>query len=168
MSKIKRSLTIAAALLATTPVFAQNVLKVRAPAAYDKDLVVPTAVKAECALETKLPTYIEEYAKGQFDTITLVDDAKGKGKFLSVEITGLVGTGGGAWSGAKQVAIDGVLTENGKTIGTFKGMRVSGGGAFGAYKGTCSILDRCIKALGKDVAGWLKAPTMNARLGDAR
>lgn len=98
----------------------------------------------------------------------MVDSANAKGKLLSVKITGLVGPGGGAWSGAKQVTIDGVLTENGKTLGTFKGMRVSGGGTFGAYKGTCSILGRCVKALGKDVAGWLKAPTMNARLGDAR
>lgn len=154
--------------MAAAPAFAQNVLNVRAIAAYDKDLVVPSAVKAECGLEAKVPVYIQEYAKGQFDTVNLVDNANATGKLLSVKITGLVGTGGGAWSGAKQVTIDGILTENGKTIGTFKGMRVSGGGAFGAYKGTCSILGRCVKALGKDVAGWLKEPTMNARLGDAR
>lgn len=150
------------------PALAGETLNLRAVAPYDKDLVVPSAVKAECGLETKVPEFIQEYAKGQFDSVNLVDGANATGKLLSVKITGLVGTGGGAWSGAKQVTIDGVLTENGKTVGTFKGMRVSGGGAFGGYKGTCSILGRCVKALGKDVAGWLKEPTMNARLGDAR
>lgn len=154
--------------LTAYPAFAGETLNLRATAPYDKNLVVPSAVKAECGLETKIPAFIQEYAKGQFDNVNLVDNSTAKGKLLSVKITGLVGTGGGAWSGAKQVAIDGVLTENGKTIGTFKGARVSGGGAFGAYKGTCSILGRCVKALGKDVAVWLKKPTMNARLGDAR
>lgn len=168
MTKVKVLLFVNTLLLAAVPTYAQNRLNLRATAPYDKNLLVPWAVKAECALETKLPAFIEEYARGQFDTINLIDDADAKGKLLSVKITGLVGTGGGAWSGAKQVTINGVLTENGKTIGTFKGMRVSGGGAFGAYKGTCSILGRCVKALGKDVAGWLKKPTMNARLGDAR
>lgn len=153
---------------ASRPSFADGTLNLRATAPYDKELVVPSAVKAECGLETKLPAFIQDYAKGRFDTVNLVESPSANGKFLSVKITGLVGTGGGAWSGAKQVTIDGTLTENGKVVGTFKGMRVSGGGAFGAYKGTCSILGRCVKALGKDVAGWLKSPTMNARLGDAR
>ncbi|MEJ2404442.1 MAG: hypothetical protein P8171_09165 [Candidatus Thiodiazotropha sp.] len=44
------------------------------------------------------------------------------------------------------------LFENGKKIGSFKG--------------TCSILGRCVKALGKDISEWLINPTMNARLGE--
>ncbi len=42
-----------------------------------------------------------------------------------------------------------------------------GSGAFGGFKGTCSILGRCIEALGKDIATWLKDPEMDSQLGDA-
>ena len=42
----------------------------------------------------------------------------------------------------------------------------AGGGAFGGYKGTCSILGRCIKTLGSDIAKWLANPTMDAKLGN--
>ena len=34
--------------------------------------------------------------------------------------------------------------------------RNSGGGFGGGYKGSCSVLGRCTKALGKDIAGWLR------------
>jgi len=60
-----------------------------------------------------------------------------------------------------------VLKENGEVIGSFTGARYSGGGAFGGFKGTCAILGRCIETLGKDIATWLKDPTMNAMLGNA-
>ena len=48
------------------------------------------------------------------------------------------------------------------------GLTGTGGGAFGGYKGTCAILGRCVKAIGKDVGEWLLAPKMNAKLGDAK
>ncbi len=51
-------------------------------------------------------------------------------------------------------------------MGSFVAARYSTGGAFGGYRVTCSILGRCIKALGKDIAGWLKSTTMDAALGD--
>jgi hypothetical protein len=89
-----------------------------------------------------------------------------KGKVLLVEITGVTAPGGGAWSGAKSMSIAGKLYDNGKMIGDFTGMRYSGGGFFGGYKGTCSIIGRCSKTLGKDVATWLKNPTSGAHLGD--
>ncbi len=90
-----------------------------------------------------------------------------EGRVLHIEIVNVIGTGGGAWSGAKSVTVEGKLTENGEVIGTFTSSRYSGGGAFGGYKGTCSILGRCIKAMGSDIAKWLANPTMDAKLGDA-
>lgn len=136
-------------------------------APFDKDAAVPAAVKAECDLETKIPNYVFAEAKGEVEGLTFVDKP-GAGRTLSMTIKSVAGAGGGAWSGPKQITIEGKLTEKNKVVGTFVGTRVSGGGAFGGYKGTCKILDRCAKALGKDVAGWLLEPTMNARLGDAR
>src|SRR4030065_483798 len=78
---------------------------------------------------------------------------------LSLPLTGF---GVGAWSGAKHVPVEGTLWENGKIKGTFTAMRYSGGGAFGGYKGTCAILGRCVKAIGKDGGGWLRAASMKA------
>lgn len=108
-------------------------------------------------------------AEGNFDKIALVASVSAgtPGKALAMKITGLMGTGG-AWSGPKQIAIEGTLWDNGKVVGSFQAMRYSGGGAFGGYKGTCAILDTCAKELGQDVSKWLTEPSMNALLGDAR
>ena len=124
-------------------------------------------VKAECTLDTRLPGFVKSFASGM--NIVLADDVgeSTEGKVLHIEITHVIGPGGGAWSGSKSVTVEGKLTENGEVLGTFTAMRYSGGGAFGGYKGTCSILGRCIKAIGKDIAAWLKSPTMDARLGNA-
>lgn len=125
-------------------------------------------VKAECRLESRLPQFIAEAARrGVKVTVGPAPKEGAEGKFLYIEIVNVVGPGGGAWSGPKSVTVKGEVVENGETIGSFVASRYSTGGAFGGYKGTCSILGRCIKALGKDIAGWLKSPTMDAALGDA-
>lgn len=135
----------------------------RAP--FANNVAVNSAVRTECALETKIPEYVRGYAQGNANLV----DTAGKGaRTLSMKIVDVSGAGGGAWSGPKYVTLKGTLRQKGKVIGSFEARRVSGGGAFGGYKGTCKILDRCAKALGKDVAGWMLAPTMNARLGDFR
>jgi hypothetical protein len=130
------------------------------------------AVKRECIIDRQLPEFIESYASG-YDIAVVRDNKKAmkksaSGKVLELEFSQVYGQGGGAWSGAKSVTVTGKLKQHGKTVGSFVGTRVSGGGAFAAYKGTCSILGRCVKTLGDDIARWLQAPTMNARLGDAR
>ncbi|ODB99622.1 hypothetical protein A3197_11885 [Candidatus Thiodiazotropha endoloripes] len=136
---------------------------------YGKNSNVPEKVKAECTLDTKLPAYIRTFAAETDIAVNLKDGAvskKAKGRVLNVEFSNVVGAGGGAWSGAKFVAVKGELFENGKKIGSFNGRRTSGGGFFGAYKGTCKILDRCVKALGKDIALWMIDPSMDAMIGE--
>ena len=86
---------------------------------------------------------------------------------LKVKIVEVMGGSGGAWSGGKFVSISGTLQKNGKILGDFKARRISGGGVFGGYKGTCSIMGRCVRTLGKDVAEWLQHhPAKNDVLGD--
>ncbi len=139
-------------------------------APYAQNMSVPDAVRAECDLPGKVPVFVKEFADKSYGKVVLADgvSAKTPGQALSLSITGLTGTGGGAYSGAKHVTVQGTLWESGKIKGTFTATRYSGGGAFGGMKGTCSILGRCVKSIGKDVGEWLLAPKMNARLGDAK
>ncbi len=133
---------------------------------FAEDADVPAAVRNECNLNTKLAKFIRTYAAKHFDKVVSISDADKNSKKLTISITDVHGQGGGAWSGSKSVKIEGTLTQNGKVLGTFRALRASGGGAFGGYKGTCSILGRCVKTLGKDVAAWAANPSMDSRLGD--
>jgi hypothetical protein len=65
------------------------------------------------------------------------------------------------------MTVKGELYDRGKQIGSFRAKRYTTGGAFGAFKGTCSIIGRCTKTIGEDIARWLAAPTQNAIIGDA-
>jgi len=134
---------------------------------YDKDSNATESVRKECALDTRLPEFIEESAKSQgVQVVRGTASPHGKGRVLVMEIVNVHGTAGGAWSGAKSVTIGGKLYDNGKLIGSFTARRMSGGGAFGGYKSTCAILGRCVQALGSDVAEFLAKPTMDAKIGD--
>jgi len=137
------------------------------PINFAKQAYIREAVKKECNLLGKLTQFTQSYAEDQYAQIITDGNSTSKSaQVLSIEIEQVQGGGGGAWSGAKVVLINGTLTENGKVLGSFKGRRYSGGGMFGAYKGTCAILGRCVKALGRDVAEWLQHPTKQAVLGD--
>lgn len=169
-----RTLRVLLMATATTlPVAAMaggGALTVQKKAAFDKSMNVSDAIRAECELERKIPEFVEEFAKKDFDSVVMSDQvsASTKGNALSMKITDVSRIGGGAWSGPKFVTVEGTLWQNGKVAGTFRATRYSSGGAFGGYKGTCAILGRCAKAIGKDVAGWALAPSMDARLGDSK
>ena len=144
------------------------VFNVVSPVPFAEDSGATGNVKDECTLETRLPQFIAEAAKrGVKVVIGPAPEEGAEGKYLYLEFTHILGAGGGAWSGPKSVTAKGELIENGEVVGSFISSRFSTGGAFGGYKGTCSILGRCIKAMGKDIAAWLKSPTMDAMLGDA-
>ena len=123
------------------------------------------AVMNECQLETKLPGFIKSYGKKNV-TVTTDPLEEAEGKVLFIEFTHILGTGGGGWSGPKTVSVRGELRDGEEVTGSFTATRYSTGGAFGGFKGTCSILGRCVKTLGRDIANWIKNPTMDAHLGD--
>ncbi len=138
-----------------------------------KDLVIKTivfsnpdeirsAIKNECMLVEKLTSFIEDNVKGAYNIVESSADAD----VLEVQISAVHGNSGGAWSGSKMVQIKGELKRKDGTATVFKAKRFSSGGAFAQFKGTCSILGRCVKTLGKDVGQWLQEPVNNALLGD--
>lgn len=135
---------------------------------FKKGIAITKAVRVKCRLPEKLSIFVQKYSKKSAD-IKVVDGSLKdiEGKVLDIKIINVHGPGGGAYTGAKYVAVEGKLMENGKVISSFIGARYSGGGFYGGFKGTCSILGRCVKAIGKDVAKWLRDPKDGARLGDA-
>ncbi len=137
------------------------------PIVFKKDSYIRDAVKNECNLTGKLTQFIEKNASSQYANILTDSNSKQRNaQTLSITIEEVQGGGGGAWSGAKSVVVKGKLTQNGRVLGDFRGRRYSGGGMFGAYKGTCAILGRCVRTLGKDIAAWLQNPSSKAVLGD--
>lgn len=137
------------------------------PITFKNDAYIRDAVKEECNLDGKLTEFINEYAAPQYASIVAAEASGDTGaQVLTIEIESVQGSAGGAWSGAKDVVITGSLSQNGKELGDFKARRYSGGGMFAGYKGTCAILGRCVKTLGKDVSEWLAHPTPHAMLGD--
>jgi hypothetical protein len=129
---------------------------------------VRDAVLDECRLQEKLQQFITEFSATRNITIEPsngpVDGASGK--VLVVEITDVYAPGGGAYSGGKAVTIEGELTENGASLGSLRARRISGGGAFAVFKGTCDILGRDVRTLGDDVSQFLVDPGENVRMGN--
>jgi hypothetical protein len=134
---------------------------------FSNDAYIRDAIKKECNLIGKLTQFIEQNAAGQYaQIVTDSNNIPTDAQVLEVEIYEAQGGGGGAWSGPKAVLIKGSLSQNGQKLGSFIARRYSGGGMFAMYKGTCSILGRCVRTLGKDVATWLTNPKQNAVLGN--
>jgi hypothetical protein len=121
-------------------------------------------IRSECQLQTQVPHFLDQQSK----QVTLVDADPGKaGLVLELSIEEVFAPGGGAWSGPKWMAVVGTLREDGREIARFRAKRLSGGGMFAGYKGTCAIVGRCAKAIGSDIATWLEKPEDGAHLGDS-
>lgn len=132
---------------------------------YGRDSGATEAVKGQCHLESRVPEFVKQFAAD----VELVDSLNTKrGRALDLSITEVHAPGGGAFSGPKWMTVYGKLYDRGKLVGSFRAKRFSTGGVFNTFKGTCSILGRCAKAIGMDVGKWLEKPSMNAELGNAR
>lgn len=145
--------------------YAGENVQVKKAITFSTDSGAPQKVIDECHLQTQIPQFLSQFAKG---SVVLVEgELSQKGRSLELEITNAFAPGGGAFSGAKSVEVSGKLMENGVEIGNFVGARYSTGGMFGGFKGTCGITARCGKSIAKDIAVWLKNPSKDARLGDS-
>lgn len=155
------------ALLAAGSVQADTVTLPRlAPWTDERDIA--DNIRKECDLQKQLPIYIAEFAKEHRIATQFADDVspRSAGRVLVVEIEEAVSRGNAFVGHQKFTRARGALYDHGKEVGNFVAQRYSMGGAFAGYKGSCSVLGRTVKAIGKDVAEWMKAPSMDARLGD--
>lgn len=80
-------------------------------------------------------------------------------KVLSVQITHVLGAGGGAWSGPKTVTVLAELLDSGEVMHYNKINEWNIGGVFGGYTSTCAILERSADAITKDLNEWVQNPT---------
>ena len=164
--KLVLALAIAlAALYLPSAVFAKDAVGIPKAVPFDDTIEVPPAVRRECKLPEKTASFIKKYGK---KNVEFVESPNGEGQYLEMSITEVHALGGGAFSGPKWMEVTGHLMENGSRVASFRAKRFSTGGAFAEFKGTCAIIGRCTKAIGKDIARWLKNPVDGAALGDAR
>lgn len=147
-----------------TPV---NVIYVNQEMRYADSRMISSAVLTECRLPQQGVELLETAARGAGFNLVRDDQAvrAGRGRTLQVEIAN-VAAGGNAFIGHfKQVSVTGRLLEDGREVGNFHGTRSSMGGAFAAFKGSCSVLGRCLDTLTKDITVWLKNPGKDSRIG---
>jgi len=125
------------------------------------------SMRQECTLPTQLLSFIDKYARHQNLYIKAINNPviEPAEQVLTVEITRIAVPIDGTWSTEKTVSVKGQLTENNQMIGDFVATRSSAGLLTGIV-GRCFVIERCMKALAKDISLWLREPTMNARLGE--
>lgn len=158
-----------AALLMASGTLAAQVVTMERVVPYAQDAEIATKVRNDCIkIQGQLAAYTQQYAKANGMTVNLVDGAtpESGGRVLIVEIVEAVSRGNPFIGHQKYSRIGGTLFEDGAPVASFKALRTSMGGAFGGYKGSCSVLGRTVKVLGQDVARWLMHPLDGARLGD--
>ena len=157
--------TIFAVLMASIAGAQAQAVQLQKPVPYAQDNDVSDAIKKECHLGEKLADFVKA---GSSTPVELTAQAPGlaKGRVLQMEIGDAVSMGNAFTGHQKFVKAKGTLFENGKKVASFKARRTSMGGAFGGFKGSCSVLGRSVRAIGSDVGKWLAKPVDGASLGD--
>ncbi len=147
---------------------AVNSVIIQSSIPFEKTSRVASNIRKECKLGTQLSTYIATSAAGIGIKVTKKKAIKSsdKGNVLIVNIVDAVSSGNAFVGHRKYTEIKGTLYKSGSKIASFRASRTSGGGMFAGFKGSCSVLGRTVKTLGKDVSTWLKNPVDKATLGD--
>ena len=144
----------------TSAVLAATTL-LEVPVTFHPNAGVVAAVKQECQIESMLSTRVGamlgKLNKTGAGTIEAGLEASDN-TVLRLQITHILGVGGGAWTGPKAITLTAELLENGKVSRQTKINRWSVGGVFGAFKSTCTILERSADAITKDLSRWVQNP----------
>ncbi|MGB4858066.1 MAG: hypothetical protein WBP11_01940 [Dokdonella sp.] len=157
--------TIAAAMLASTGAAQAQAVQLHKPVPYAQENDVSDAIKKECHLGEKLADFVKAKSSVPVE-LTSQAPNRASGRVLQMEISDAVSMGNAFMGHQKFAKVKGTLFENGKKVASFKARRNSMGGAFGGFKGSCSVLGRTVAAIGADVGKWLAKPVDGAALGD--
>jgi hypothetical protein len=158
---MKAHLVTLLALTLAAPAVLADSIKIGSKIPIQEGAEVREAIRKECDLESQLAQYLVEYGKGSIQISPDKLDKAG-GKVFDAKITGVWATGG-PWGGAS-IRVDGELRENGKVIGTVASRRNTTRGGYGA----CGKIHVSTKKVAEDLADWMKSPSMDAKLGDAK
>lgn len=146
----------------------KTAIKIQKMIPFQKGARIAVNIRNECNLQDQLSSFIKAYSLGEGIGIVRKNriSKKSKGKTLIVAITDSVSSGNAFIGHRKFTSIKGALYNSGKKQAGFTASRLSGGGAFAGFKGSCSVLGRTVKTLGSDVSLWLMHPVDGAHLGD--
>lgn len=148
--------------LSSATALAVSQVVLETPVTYAPGAEVVERVKTECHIEDMLANHVGDVLrkrnKGSAGTIESGVDPNGA-KVLKLQISHVLGIGGGAWTGPKAITVMADLVEDGKIVRHPKVNRWSVGGFWGAFKGTCSILERSAIVIAKDMARWVRDPS---------
>ena len=127
---------------------------------------VKANIKQECTLPEAIASDIAKYAIDQGLNVVIKNNIKPNEYELKVQIDQAVSAGNAAVGHNKFVVISGAIVKGKTKYYSFDAARLSGGGYWGAYRTSCSVLAGISRRLGKDVASWLVEPYDEAELGD--
>lgn len=134
---------------------------------YSASSRVAQNIKTECTINKQIVDFIVEKSAAMGINVVVKNKISANDLQLKVQIDEAVSQGGAMRGHNKYVVISGQIVKGKTGYQSFKAARMSGGGFYGAYKSSCSVLGRTTKALGNDVAMWLNDPYDGAILGDA-
>ena len=141
---------------------AQAATRLEVPITYMANAEAVEGTKRDCKIEEMLSSRIgpmlAKLYKIDKGTIDLGADPAGD-KVLRVQITHVLGAGGGAWSGPKAITVLAELLDGGTVVHYTKINEWTTGGVFGGYMGTCAILERSANAITKDLNEWVQNPS---------
>gem|GEM_PF-2108267 len=138
------------------PAKADETIAIASNIPYLDDTVGNDAIRAECTWTGSISSYVTRATRG---SVVAVNNLKTvAGKKLVVTITSVHAAGGGGFSGPKWGSVKGDLIDQGKILGSFEFSRSTMTGKMTA----CGTLENIAKALGKDIARWLKQRTTDA------
>lgn len=158
---------VAVLLCAAGPAMAAEI-RAQDPVPYAASSIIAENIKAECRIGAHLASALGSNAPRHGNTMVFSAEPPqtGSGRALTLELVEAQ-SAGNAFSGHfKSAAVRGELYQDGQKVATVMARRVSRGGAFAGFKGSCAVLDRTVNAIGEDLAKWLANPVDGARLGD--
>ena len=122
------------------------------PVTYSEDAKVEPGLREDCKIEQALAGDVGKMLR--HFRLGGGKAASPQGRTLKMQITEVVGSSGGAWTGPKSLTVHLQLLIDGRLERETDMTRVNVGA--NPFRGTCHVLHQHTKRLGKDVAHWIK------------